>query len=268
MGKKFDKIFESVMQRYQAGGFLTGDRVQFRKDYKSSEAYKAMHPEMRAEVDDLASSGLNILVTNVGNKLGARTAGNAYKSPEDVVVTIAGDHGGGRHYGQVTVPASIVEFAENDGINLPKVPDEFVRKSPGYDKGKKYKRDPKFITNVTDKGTGVEKPKNTPTNLKLAGESSRIKNDMESLGILYESVTSGRMGEGVITEGLIRRLASKVVGRFGGKGLRDKNKIHEFAQSVSMDVGKDLAKIFGGDAAQHKVHIYDIIHDYLTDMLR
>jgi hypothetical protein len=28
MGKKFDAIFESVIQRYQAGGFLTGDPVK------------------------------------------------------------------------------------------------------------------------------------------------------------------------------------------------------------------------------------------------
>lgn len=184
MGKKFDKIFESVIQRYQTGGFLKGDRVKFKNGYKGSGAYKAMHPEMKKELDDLVASGLNILVTQVGDNLSGASSGNQFKTPENAVITVAGDHGGGRHFGQVTVPAEMLEFAENDGINHPKVPDEFVRKSPGYEKGEKYQRDSKFITNVTDKGTG----KNTPTNLKLAGESTRIKNDMDNMALLMENL--------------------------------------------------------------------------------
>ena len=35
MGKKFDTVYESVIQRYTVGGFLPGDIVKFRPDYKS-----------------------------------------------------------------------------------------------------------------------------------------------------------------------------------------------------------------------------------------
>jgi len=55
---------------------------------------------------------------------------------------------------------------------------------------KKLEVDPNLITNVTDKGNG----KNTPTNLKLAGESKSWESTQE-LGMLYESMMRGEIGE-------------------------------------------------------------------------
>lgn len=191
MGKKFDKIYESVIHRYQAGGFLTGDVVNFKKGYKSSDFYKTMHPEMQQQLEDLINSELNLVVTQVGYDSPGDSSGNQFKTSEDAVITVAGDHGGGRTYGQITVPAEILELdSESDGINLPKIPQKFRRESPGYEKGEKYKRDPKFITNVSDKATGKgnDKVKNTPTNLKLAGESTRMSKEVGNMVSLYESM--------------------------------------------------------------------------------
>ena len=50
MGLKFDEIFESVVSRYTVGGFLPGDLVKFRPDYKSCDCYKAMHSTMKHRV--------------------------------------------------------------------------------------------------------------------------------------------------------------------------------------------------------------------------
>ena len=47
MGKKFDAIFEAVVSRYNVGGFLPGDIIKFKPDYKSSDTYKAMHSAMK-----------------------------------------------------------------------------------------------------------------------------------------------------------------------------------------------------------------------------
>lgn len=181
MGKKFDQLFESVVQRYQAGGFLNGDLVKFKSNYKSSETYKFMHPEMQSQLDDLVKSGLNIKVTQVGDNLSGASANNQHKKPQNAVITVAGDHGGGRFYGQIAVSPDMIEIVDKDENAYPPIPDQFRRKSPGFDKGEKYKRDPKFITNVTDKGNG----KNTPTQLKLAGEA---KGYIGELGVIYENL--------------------------------------------------------------------------------
>ena len=58
------------------------------------------------------------------------------------------------------------------------VPDQFKKKDVVIIKPKRLKTDPNLITNVTDKGNG----KNTPTNLKLAGESRISKNEVLSEG--------------------------------------------------------------------------------------
>jgi hypothetical protein len=184
MGKKFDAVFESVIQRYQAGGFLTGDPVKFTASYKSSETYKGMPPHAKQELDELASSGLNIVVTQVGGKVSPASAGDQFRTANGTTITIAGDQGGGRHYGFVTVTPDMLELNDN-GINLPAVPDQFKRKDKVIIKPQKVVNDPKNITRVTDKGNGT----NTPTDLKLAGESTKLKKDNEALVSLYESTT-------------------------------------------------------------------------------
>jgi hypothetical protein len=179
MGKKFDTIYESVVSRGEVGGYLPGDCVVFKKSYKSTDTYKKMPSTLQKEIDGLATCGLNIKVIQVGDKLSGASAGNVYKAASDVVLTIAADHGGGRTYGRVTVTPDMVDSA--DYANGVPVPDQFKRKDQVIIKPKKLKIDPNIITNVTDKGNG----KNTPTNLKLAGESKSWES-MNELTMIYE----------------------------------------------------------------------------------
>ena len=185
MGKKFDSIYESVIQRYAVGGYLPGDIVIFRPDYKSSSCYKSMHTRMREELEQLINSGLNIKIIQVGDKLSGVSAGNQHKTADNVVITVAGDHGGGRHYGSIAVSPDMIDLA--DPANpTPSVPDQFYRKDNTNWKPEEWKADQQNITRVTDKGTG----KNTPTNIKLAGESTRLKIDNENMASLYESMNT------------------------------------------------------------------------------
>ena len=176
MGKKFDKIFEAVVSRSEAGGYLTGDIIKFRDGYKNTETYKFMPSTLKKEVDELATCGLNIKVCQVGDKQSGYSIGNQFKPASMVVLTIAADHGGGRTYGRVTVTPDMVDMVDVSA-GVP-VPDQFKRKSIVIIKPKQLKIDPNFITNVTDKGNG----KNTPTDLKLAGESRVSKNGVLSEG--------------------------------------------------------------------------------------
>ena len=80
----------------------------------------------------------------------------------------------------------MLELVELEPNQYAPIPDEFRRKSPGYDKGSKFKRDTKHLSNLTDKGTGMN-TKNTPTDFKLAGESSS-KKSANDMAMLYESL--------------------------------------------------------------------------------
>lgn len=183
MGKKFDAIYESIVTRYVVGGFLPGDIVKFKPDYQSSDCYKSMNSVMQSELKELIKSGLNIKVIQVGDNLSGASAGNQHKTPENVIVTIAGDHGGGRHFGGISVPAKILDIV-SVGDNSPNIPDKFRREDNTTYKPEEYVEDPKNITRVTDKGNG----KYAPTDIKLAGESTRFKVDNANMAMIYEEL--------------------------------------------------------------------------------
>ena len=183
MGKKFDAIYETVISRSEAGGYLPGDCVKFRTGYKNTETYKHMPSTLQREVDELDKCGLNIKVVQVGDKQSGFSTGNQFKPAGCVVLTIAADHGGGRTYGRVTVTTDMVDIS--DGVL---VPDKFKKKDVVIIKPMKLEVDPNLITNVTDKGNG----KNTPTNLKLAGESKSWE-DTKELAMIYENMTPSHL---------------------------------------------------------------------------
>ena len=167
------------MARSEVGGYLPGDYVKFRSGYKNTETYKHMPSSLQKEVDELATCGLNIKVCQVGDKMSGFSAGNQHKPACHVVLTIAADHGGGRTYGRVPVTLDMVDMVDVSA-GLP-VPDQFKKKDVVIIKPKPLKADPYLITNLTDKGNG----KNTPTNLKLAGESVKPWDSVKELGELY-----------------------------------------------------------------------------------
>jgi len=179
MGKKFDAIYESVVSRTEAGGYLPGDFVVFKSGYRASNVYKHMPSNLKKDVDELAKCGLNIKVVQIGDQFSDESAGNQFFTAPNAVLTIAADHGGGRTYGRVVVTTDMVDIADPDQVKTPK---EWVRDNKVILKPKKLEKDPNIITNVTDKGDG----KNTPTDLKLAGESAKSWGYTKDISSLYE----------------------------------------------------------------------------------
>ena len=156
MGKRFDKIFESVVSRYQVGGYLQGDVIKFRPSYKSTECFKSMNTAMQQEIDALIKSGLNIRVVQVGDKMSGASAGNQHKSADMVVITVAADEGGGRYYKSFTVTPDMIDLVEQDFTI--KVPEKFYHNSKIDLKPVEYKTDQQNITRLTDKGNGKATP--------------------------------------------------------------------------------------------------------------
>ena len=183
MGKKFDKLYESVVARGACGGYLPGDVVKFRPNYKSCDCYNAMHSVMKQGLDELVKSGLNIRVIQVGDKLSGASAGNQHKTADSVVITVAGDQGGGRYYEVFTVKPEMLDIETTSNPN-PDMPKQFSREDTTNFKPEEYMADEKNITRISDKGTG----KNTKTDLKLAGESTMMKRDNDNIALLYEQI--------------------------------------------------------------------------------
>lgn len=267
MGIKFDEIYESVVSVLNYGGFAPGYIVKFRANYKSNDAYKAFPTYLQEEIDELVNSGLHIKVVQVGHNSPGDAAGNQFKTADNVIVTVAADQGGGRHYNSVTVPAAMLDVENKDAFTA-KIPDQFVRKDPTDLKPKPFKADSSHPTRQTNKNSGIG-GKNTPTDLKLAGESTRFSQDRDNMALLYENIYAEPDFEQiykntVIEEGFIRRLGAKLSGGFKSNPLQKTNQTHVVAKSLAYDAGKDIAKMFGGDISTHTKEIYKLILDYIN----
>jgi len=180
MGARFDKIFESVVSRYQVGGYLPGDVVAFRPSYKSTDCFKSMNSAMQKEIDELIKSGLNIRVIQVGDKMSGASAGNQHKSADMVVVTVAADQGGGRYYNSYTVTPNMIDLVDQSDFTV-KVPEKFYHNSKVDLKPVEYVTDQQNITRLTDKGNG----KATPNKLNES-YGTQVTKDNASMAMLFE----------------------------------------------------------------------------------
>jgi len=124
--KKFNKIYESYVSRYTRGGFLTGDLVKVRYDYKSSEGYKKLSPEYKAKLDDLISSDLNLRVSGIENKYPSNQPGNTDNSSGEFSITVSQETAPGRYDGFYQFPTDIFQEVDVYPNRMP-VPDSMVR---------------------------------------------------------------------------------------------------------------------------------------------
>lgn len=126
MEKKFDKIYESYVSRFTRGGFLTGDLVKVRDDFKTTDCYKDLHPELKAKLDDLIASDLNLRVSNIENKYPSSQPGNTDNSNGEVYLTITQETSPGRYDGSYTFPTSLFDPVDVYPNRMP-IPDSLVR---------------------------------------------------------------------------------------------------------------------------------------------
>tara|TARA_B100000214_G_C23910568_1_gene601088 strand:- start:329 stop:955 length:627 start_codon:yes stop_codon:yes gene_type:complete len=124
--KKFNKIYESYVSRYTRGGFLTGDLVKVRDNYKSTEGYKKMTPEYQAKLDDLISSDLNLRVSGIENKYPSDQPGNTDNSSGEFSITVSQETAPGRYDGFYQFPDDIFQPVDVYPNRMP-VPNSMVR---------------------------------------------------------------------------------------------------------------------------------------------
>ena len=159
---KFDAIFESCMQRYERGGFLVGDCFEFVPKFKSTPEYKALGDSVKAMLDEMIETGLNIHVINIKD-----TA--SHGATLHPTLSIAVDTGGKRYSTYVDIP-DVLGQPIDYGHNLPPIPDAMVRDNNITLKPEEAEEDKENLSNKTDKGDG----KLSNTERTLASKNTKI----------------------------------------------------------------------------------------------
>ena len=132
METKFDVLYENVLERYQQGGVLIGDRVRFKKNTLSMEFFKSKGTNfldiVKACLDP--SFDLNLRVSAVKSVYPTTTQNyrGGTESPDKIFVDVIIEYAPGLYRNPMTVPIEALEL-QDDGINTGPVPDSIRRKS-------------------------------------------------------------------------------------------------------------------------------------------
>lgn len=124
---KFVKLYESAIQRFTRGGFLTGDLVKFTDKAFSDDFFKKQAPNYVQKARSFNESGLNLRVSAVKAVRPTIHSGDIQNEAESFLVDIVQEVAPGLYREFITVPAHILQTVDT-GINLAPVPDSLKRK--------------------------------------------------------------------------------------------------------------------------------------------
>jgi len=132
METKFNVLFENLMERYQQGGILIGDRVRFRKDCLKLDFFKNKGQSFIEVVKSCMDPNfdLNLRVAAVKSVYPTTTQNyrGGTESPDKIFVDVIVEYAPGLYRTPMTVPIECLEILD-DGINTGPVPDSVKRKS-------------------------------------------------------------------------------------------------------------------------------------------
>jgi len=108
MDKKFDKIYEGMVTRFQGGGVLPGDVVKFIDDATSNEWLKSQNETMGAKIAELMQSD-NILRVGAVKTVRPTVAGtNTSHAADEFYADVVKEISPGLFTDVITVPVSII----------------------------------------------------------------------------------------------------------------------------------------------------------------
>lgn len=124
---KFVSLYESAIQRFTRGGFLTGDLVKFKDDCAKDNWFKLQGANYLDKVKHFIDSGLNIRVSAVKPVRPSTQPGNIQNEADTFLVDVVLELAPGLYREFITVPAHVLVSA-NNYPNLAPVPDSLKRK--------------------------------------------------------------------------------------------------------------------------------------------
>lgn len=149
--KRFLKLYESTINRFTNGGFLTGDVVKLKPNAFNHKVFDGQE-ETKSHIKAMMDSDLNLRVTNVKNAYPAVMGGSNtdYASPKERMVDVAQEIAPGRYYNTITVPAEVLErVTDGDETNsLPPVPNSIKKADPSQIKPTEVKNDTHNLDNT------------------------------------------------------------------------------------------------------------------------
>jgi len=120
---KFINLYESAIQRYTRGGFLTGDLVKIKDGFQNDTFFKQQGGNYLQKLNEWIKSGLNIRVSAIKPVYpNSFKPGNVQNEAESFLVDVVLERAPGLYYEFLTLPANVIEHIDT-GINLAPIPD-------------------------------------------------------------------------------------------------------------------------------------------------
>jgi len=178
MEPKFNVLFENLLERYQQGGFLLGDRVRFKKDALKMDFFKNKGQNFLDIVKSCMDPNfdLNLRISSIKSTRPTTTQNyrGGTDSPDNLYADVIIEYAPGLYRNPMTVPIEALEL-QQDGINTGPVPDSVKRKSKINIKPEavEAEQEAKFDINLQNKN--VQIPGGTKWNDKEPGGGNKPK---------------------------------------------------------------------------------------------
>lgn len=178
METKFDVLFENLLERYQQGGFIIGDRVRFKKDALKSDFMKDKGQNFIDVVKSCMDPGfdLNLRISAIKSIYPTTTQNyrGGTESPDKIYADVIVEYAPGLYRTPMTVPIEILEL-QDDGINTGPVPDSVRRKSKIQIKPEKVEAEQKADFDINLQNKNVQLPGGTKWNDSKPGAGNMPK---------------------------------------------------------------------------------------------
>ena len=178
METKFDVLYENLLERYQQGGFLIGDRVRFKKDVLSMEFFKNKGQNFIDIVKSCMAPGfdLNLRISAIKSIYPTTTQNyrGGTESPDKIYADVIVEYAPGLYRTPMTVPIEALEL-QDDGINTGPVPDSVKRKSKIEINPKKSEAEQEADFDINLQNQNVQIPGGTKWNDKKPGGGNTPK---------------------------------------------------------------------------------------------
>lgn len=131
MTEKFDTLMEGELSRFQTGGLLVGDRVQFKKNCLNHEYIKARGDSYKQIVAACMEPGFDLnlrigAIKSIYPTTSQNYTGGTTDAPDGIFLDIYIEYAPGLYRNPMTVPLDVIERLD-DGVNRGPIPDSLKR---------------------------------------------------------------------------------------------------------------------------------------------
>lgn len=178
MNKRFVEIYESALNRYNRGGFLTSDLVVFIDGALNDKFFNAAGEDYKLKVKEFINSGENLRVKNVKSTFPAvMGAGNPDYNGYSFGIEVCREIAPGKFSPDtIVVPQNLLKYKDTVP-NLPEVPNKFKRPDTSHINPKPVKAENEetpFFSPGRTRTADLGNQKDTKSETELQNKNVRI----------------------------------------------------------------------------------------------